>query len=518
MKQLGYQFLALLGLVSISSVYVTGLFNNKLFQTHENQAYLEQQRLLQQSNRPADSFFDVDLDHFVTNGASSTFKLRYLIDESNVKGNDAPILFYCGNEAEITIFWDNLGYVTDFLAHQMNAVVLFGEHRYYGSSKPMGDDSFKPENVKFLTVEQVMMDYVKLIKSIKSQDKYKNSAVIAFGGSYGGMLASWIRMKYPHIIQGAHAASAPILFFPGAVSPYAFNELVTRTYRDVIPGFDCSSVVKKGLQLLNSYQADKTHYQDIKNAFNTCDGQPSSSDQVQFLLDSIPSVLGNMAMVNYPYPTSFIAPLPGNPVKAACTAAGVPASDLDYINSLAKMYLVFTNYSGQSICTNLNGGNQQFAPPDTQAWDYQTCQEFVTPIFQSGKTDMFLPEPYNPDLIISDCAKKGLIPQFDYNLDTFGGRNINKDFAHISNIIFSNGDLDPWRAGGIPEGTLKDNKDILIRLIKGGAHLLDLRAPNKDDPQDLTDARTSFTALIQKWVSDYADLIKASQKETLFIQ
>jgi len=28
---------------------------------------------------------------------------------------------------------------------------------------PMGADSFTPENVKFLTVEQVMMDYVKLI-------------------------------------------------------------------------------------------------------------------------------------------------------------------------------------------------------------------------------------------------------------------------------------------------------------------------------------------------------------------
>ncbi|CDW82359.1 UNKNOWN [Stylonychia lemnae] len=517
MKQLGYQFLALFGLVSIQSDYVAGLMKNKRFQTHETQAYKEQQRLLQSSNRPADSFFDVDLDHFVTNGVSTTFKLRYLIDESNVKGNNAPILFYCGNEGDVTSFWDNSGYVTDFLAQQMNAVVLFGEHRYYGSSKPMGVDSFKPENVKFLTVEQAMMDYVKLIQSIKSQDKYKNSAVIAFGGSYGGMLASWIRMKYPHIIQGAHAASAPILFFPGTVSPYAFNELVTRTYRDVIPGFDCSSVVKKGLQLLNSYKGDNTHYQDIKNAFNTCDGQPSSSDQVQLLLDSIQDALGTMAMVNYPYPTGFEAPLPANPVKAACTAAGVPVSDLDYINSLAKIFLVFTNSSGQTKCTNLTGGSQQGAL-DSQGWDYQTCQEFVMPISQSGKTDMFLPQPYDPDQIFTDCAQKGLVPQFDYILDTFGGRNINKDFAHVSNIIFSNGDLDPWRAGGVPEGTLKDNKDILIRLIKGGAHHLDLRAPNKDDPQDVTDARTSFTALIQKWVSDYADILKPSQKETLFIQ
>jgi lysosomal Pro-X carboxypeptidase len=48
------------------------------------------------------------------------------------------------------------------------------------------------------------MDYVKLIKYIKSDSymggKFKNSPVIATGGSYGGMLAAWFRMKYPHIV------------------------------------------------------------------------------------------------------------------------------------------------------------------------------------------------------------------------------------------------------------------------------------------------------------------------------
>lgn len=68
---------------------------------------------------------------------------------------------------------------------------------------PYGNRSFAdPQHLGYLTSEQALADYVKLIGYLRSQPGYKRSPVIAFGGSYGGMLSAWMRMKYPHIIQG----------------------------------------------------------------------------------------------------------------------------------------------------------------------------------------------------------------------------------------------------------------------------------------------------------------------------
>ena len=58
-----------------------------------------------------------------------------------------------------------------------------------------------------------MQDYHTLMQIVKS--KYSTGSVITFGGSYGGMLAAWMRIKYPEMVNAAVVSGGPLLYFKG---------------------------------------------------------------------------------------------------------------------------------------------------------------------------------------------------------------------------------------------------------------------------------------------------------------
>ena len=87
-------------------------------------------------------------------------------------------------------------------AVHFHAIVVFAEHRYYGESVP-------DEDMSFLTVEQAMADFNTLNVHIRRKWNMPcGTPFIAFGGSYGGNLAMWLRLKNPNLWAGAIASSA----------------------------------------------------------------------------------------------------------------------------------------------------------------------------------------------------------------------------------------------------------------------------------------------------------------------
>lgn len=220
-----------------------------------------------------------------------------------------------------------------------------------------------------------------------------------------------------------------------------------------------------------------------------------------------------MAMVNYPYPTSFINELPAWPISAACQAAAnfTPSEDppvdpsifnFTNINQLHNAVKVFYDYPGTQECLDL--GQSQAGGLDDNGWALQSCTEFPMPMGDDPSVSCFTWDNWDKQAFIDECnSTYGQIPKFDWALDFFGGRNPSKDFAHVTNLVFANGDLDPWHAGGV---TKNITQNTIALFIKDSAHHLDLRLPNKADgmgPGSVTEARLVEAMYVKKWVQDY---------------
>jgi pimeloyl-ACP methyl ester carboxylesterase len=67
-------------------------------------------------------------------------------------------------------------------------------------------------NMIFLSSEQALADLAYFIEAMTVKYEVpEGTKWIAFGGSYSGALAAWLRAKYPHLVHGAVSASAPLL-------------------------------------------------------------------------------------------------------------------------------------------------------------------------------------------------------------------------------------------------------------------------------------------------------------------
>jgi pimeloyl-ACP methyl ester carboxylesterase len=261
--------------------------------------------------------------------SAATYQQRYLINDTWWTPGKGPIFFYTGNEGDITLFAANTGLVWE-LAPKFNALVVFAEHRYYGLSMPFGNESYDNDNVGFLSSEQALADYAALLDSLKTNLSAPNVPVISFGGSYGGMLSAWFRQKYPASVAGAIAASAPVRQFTGGANSSVYNSIVTRTFN--------SANAIAGQAIYNSWgvMATLANTQAGRNSlsswFQLCENQINSpSDVTNTVYNWISNAISYMAMADYPYPASFLGPMPAWPVAAAAaflTDANAPPKEL----------------------------------------------------------------------------------------------------------------------------------------------------------------------------------------------
>ncbi|KAK8942817.1 hypothetical protein KSP39_PZI009564 [Platanthera zijinensis] len=377
------------------------------------------------------------LDHFnFGTNSYDTFLQRYAISFKYWGGanTSSPIFVSLGGKGEIFINEFSTSFVITKAPHFKSLLVII-EHRYYGESNPFGskEEAYKNSStLQYLSSEQALADCAQLITDLKKNLSAENSPVIAVGGSYGGMLAAWLRLKYPHITIGALASSAPILYFDDITPHNGYCNVISRDFRE--SSESCYRTIKNSWHQIRKTATQHEGLTALSQMFNTCRPLTSAKE----LVDELEYIYFVNAQFNDPLT---------NPVNKLCEAIDKDPHEIDPLRRIASGVKA-TN--GFSKCLKVFSVEEENESDRLSGWSWQSCTEMVMPIECMGNEQMFEAYPFNFTDYTSWCkALFNVVPRPHWITTEYGGRNIKevlKDFG--SNIIFSNGLRDPYSSGG----------------------------------------------------------------------
>lgn len=445
------------------------------------------------------------LDHFGFK-SNTTFQQRYFVcNPWNTWRPNGTVFYYTGNEANVELFVNMTGLMWEN-AESFNAILVFAEHRFFGESQPFpGQPMPALPDLKFLTTDQALADYASHIEFLRREWNSPASPFIGFGGSYGGMLASWLRIKYPQALAGAIAGSAPIVNFEFMDPPYnpnGFQDAVT--FDATAAGgaaAGCADNVRQAWSDMRALAATSAGRATLGEIFQLCSPLGQEAD-VWDLMNYLTSAFGDMAMSSYPYPSSYLllggaGVLPAYPMRVACSSiAGNYSTPTARLEGLMRGILVYYNATGKFQCMNLDGTVNFATQVVDYLWGYLACSTMFMPFGTNGVTDMFWNAPWNSSVAQSQCvASDGIQPQPEWVKIQYGGWGV----AHWgSNIVFSNGGLDPWRPGGIQSATAPNITTIIIPDV---GHHIDLMFSDPKDTAAIKAARQTELEHMRRWVS-----------------
>lgn len=369
------------------------------------------------------------------------------------------------------------------IASRFNGLLIYIEHRYYGTSMPFGskDEAYKNANtLGYFTSEQALADYAQIIIDVKKNMSAENSPVIVVGASYGGMLASWFRLKYPHIVYGAYASSAPILYFLGLTPENGYASIVSKDINST--STSCYNTIRESWFEIDRVAAQPGGLLSLSQTFNTCLPMNTTTKDLKYYLEVRLNVLAQ-----YDTPSD-------NYLQTFCNATD-GAGKNTYI--LDKVMAGFSSIYGIECKTLFDDGFDKYF-----GWDWQSCTQMVMPMGRGENDTIFQADPFDLDKYAEECRKVfGVTPRPYWIPIEFGGYGIKTVLEKFgSNIIFSNGLRDPYSSGGV---LYNISETIVALYTEEGHHCLDIDTPYATDPDWLVAQRNSVINIIKGWLSKY---------------
>jgi lysosomal Pro-X carboxypeptidase len=120
---------------------------------------------------------------------------------------------------------------------------------------------------------------------------------------------------------------------------------------------------------------------------------------------------------------------------------------------------------------------------------------------------MFWDQAFNLNSTIRQCQEvQGTTPLPLWAEQNYGGRDTLKS---TSNIVFSNGALDPWKGGGVSKNY---SESVTAIVIQDAGHHVDLMFSTPDDTPAIRNARAFEMAQVKKWIAQKAETVAERQR------
>jgi pimeloyl-ACP methyl ester carboxylesterase len=383
---------------------------------------------------------------------------------------------------------------------ETGALMFAVEHRYYGchntSACPVEDVNAKG-GLRFLSSRQALGDlaafhaFATTTYGLSSENKW-----VSFGGSYPGMLAGWLRLKFPHLIHAAVASSAPVR---AQLDMVGYNDVTADAYavsdNNVGGSPECAHNIANGHAI-------------IKERLNTVVGRAQLA--AQFSLSS--TFLEDQKNI-VEFAGSGVASFPsqGNDPSCqspACNIASICGimTDPKIVDNVTRLAAVRAAQSQSMAKTarrsmmpllrrhRLNAG----AAVEPDYWGYQTCTEFG--FYQTCEVGSRC--LYTQGLVLlSDyldmCSSFGITARkvsenIDYTNEYYGALD-----PAGSRVLFANGEVDPWRALSIVSSP---SSDLPVLEVAGASHHAWTHPTAKTDQLSVQLVRRQIKSVVTEWL------------------
>lgn len=440
-----------------------------------------------------DYFTDAIVDHFAPVSKRLVWNQRYQVNEEFWGGHGFPVFLYIGGEGPLGPKAITNHTFIYFLAQQHQALLVALEHRFYGHSYPTKDMSLP--NLAYLSSEQALADLAHFHAFITQKYSLIHTKWVAFGGSYPGNLAAWVKLKYPALFAGTVASSAPLR---AKKNFYEYMEVVGDGLR-YFGGGECYNQVEQAITKLGKALDGTQHDREqVFELFSPCYPMTNELDDSVFAT-SIMGAFQDIAQYNRIHEGVMT-------LSDVCKHFIKPGDAMyklaSFINQTRVGNCLDSKFQGVPNGTIEVLGRDQFdGKSSARQWVYQTCNEFG--YFQTTTSRQ---SPFCALHAVTEANIGSMICSLVYQINKSPDiATTNLDYGaldiFVENVAFPSGTIDPWHALAVRNSTKLHSKTAKAVYIEGTAHCADMYYPSNRDSPELKWAHHQIAARVKSYLA-----------------